>query len=127
MERPAPVEALFTTTSHAIRALVARAIPEGVSIGFDLTGPGGGTWTVLGHGRDVDVVSDLAEPVDCLLRCRAADFGAILDGELDARRAFLDGRLRIEGDVGLVHRLNKMLARARPEIGGARSSLIDRT
>lgn len=115
MQSAVRVDNLFTTTPETIRALVASALPEGVSIGFDIRGEGGGSWTLVGHGADVDVHTGLLDPVDCLLRCEVADFHAVLGGKLDARRAFLDGRLRVEGDVGLVQRLNKAFRRAHPE------------
>ena len=42
---------------------------------------------------------------DCHLRCTVPDFQALVAGKLEGREAFMDGRLRIRGDVGLILRL----------------------
>jgi putative sterol carrier protein len=82
-----------------------RVLPDGVSVTFDLRGEGGGTWTVSNRDGTTEVARRADPYPDCLLRCEVADFQALLSGELDPRRGFLERRLAIEGDVGLVLRL----------------------
>jgi putative sterol carrier protein len=100
-------------------AEVLHALPDGVSVTFDLRGDGGGTWTVSrddGH-TEVRRASDPRragagpEYADCHLSCTVADFRALIRGELDPRRGFLEGRLAVEGDVGLVLRLQRTVGR----------------
>jgi putative sterol carrier protein len=89
---------------------VSRALPEDVSITFEITGQGGGVWTVACEdGGEVRVYPSEPAASDCRVTCSTSDFEALLSGELDGRRGFLSGRLRIEGDVGLALRLQEVL------------------
>lgn len=83
------------------------ALPDGVNVTFDLTGEGGGLWTVSRRGTDMRVNRGSAERTDCRLTCSVADFRALLVGELHPMKGFVEGRLTVEGDVGLVLRLHR--------------------
>lgn len=87
-----------------------NALPEGVRVTFDLSGPGGGLWTVRRdyEGRTIVSLDEVVRP-DCRLGCSVDDFVALIEGELDVRKAFLEGRLNVRGDVGLIWRLQKIL------------------
>lgn len=79
----------------------AEAAGVEVVVQYDLAGPGGGTWVVRVAGRDlaverVDVpIADAAATT----RASAADFLAILNGELSGADAFSTQRLVIDGDL----------------------------
>ena len=115
MQSAARVETFFSTAADRLRS-VAGDRPDGAVIVFELSGDGGGTWSVVRRGAQLEVIARAREPVDCLLRCDIADFDALLDGELDAREAFLEGRLYVEGDAGLVLRLNKAIRRGQIDV-----------
>lgn len=84
------------------------ALPDGVSVTFDLRGEGGGTWTVARQGGRTEIRRRAASNPDCHFRASVIDFRAFLRGELDARQGFLEGRFQVEGDVGLVLRLQRV-------------------
>lgn len=107
MTDAARVQAFFDTAPEKLATMLQGAIPPGAVITFELSGDGGGTWTVTRKQGTVEVVRAAVDPVDCKLQCSVADFDRLLHGALDARGAFMDGRLLVEGDVGLVQRLNK--------------------
>lgn len=86
-------------------------LPEGVAIRFDLRGDGGGVFTIRREDGEIGVVPNDAARPDCRLRCTVDDFLDLLQGRLDSRRGFLEGRLEVEGDVGLVLRLERALVR----------------
>ena len=86
----------------------ALPLPDGVAVTFDLVGDGGGTWTVeRRHGQTTVQRSEVPNP-DCRLQCSVQDFRALVRGDLDPRAGFLEGRLEVEGDVGLVLRLQRI-------------------
>lgn len=87
------------------------ALPDGVSVSFELRGEGGGTWTVSRVNGATRVRRKLVAYPDCHVRCSVSDFRALVRRELDPRQSFLEGRLAIEGDVGLVLRLQKTVGR----------------
>ena len=87
-------------------------LPEDTVIAFYIEGADGGAWQVV---RDVDGarVLPMAEgPKDCEMWCSAEIFMRIVDGSLGSNRAFLSGKLRIAGDIGLAMRLEDVLRQA---------------
>jgi hypothetical protein len=98
---------------HAPRRLGHQAeavLPDGVAVIFHVAGEGGGSWQV--DTRDGQLrIGPMGEGLrDCEVWCSAADFMGILRGTVNARRAFLRGRIQVVGDVGLALRLQGVLA-----------------
>jgi hypothetical protein len=104
-----------TELTGLIELFGAQGLPEGtlpldVQLVFELHGPGGGTWTLTTpEGRTVLSPGGHAR-FDCRLRCLVSDLEDLLRGHLAPREGFLEGRLEVEGDVGLVLRLHRVLA-----------------
>ena len=61
-------------------------------------------------GGALTVVDGAAEAPDVLLSCDAATATALRNGESHAHRAFLTGRLRIDGDIDLLLAHGDLLA-----------------
>lgn len=108
------VRVFFTATPPEFTAAMAATLPADVSVALEIAGPGGGAWTVVRHGPSARLVSGIVEPWDCYLKCADHDFEALLLGTLDYRQGYLDGRLQVEGDVGLVMKLHQALRRTLP-------------
>ncbi len=87
---------------------VVDALPDGVVVGFELVE--GGAWQLRAEGGRTFVEVGCTGPKDCLVRCSSDEFSRIIIGSWAATRAYLDGRLAIEGDVGLLLRLRPLLA-----------------
>lgn len=105
----ATAERFFEDVARGLLVRVAGVLPEDVCVGFELSGPGGGSWQIVRDRRGERVETLDAGPHDCMVRCSAADFMAVVHGRLHPRDAFLDGRLRLSGDVGLALRLHGVL------------------
>src|SRR6185295_1063492 len=58
-------------------AEVLHALPDGVSVTFDLRGDGGGTWTVSRDGGRTEVRRHRQAAADCHLTCTVSDFRAL--------------------------------------------------
>lgn len=110
MSDHARIDAFFAAVPEA---QVLSALPDGVSVTFHLEGDGGGTWTVSRLGDHTKIDAHGAEHPDCRLRCSVSDFRALILGELDPKRGFLEQRLKVEGDVGLVWRLRRTVSQER--------------
>src|SRR5262245_13446259 len=89
---------------------VLHTLPDGVSVTFDLQGDDGGTWTVTRRDGTLGIERRPDPNADCRLTCTVSDFRALIRGELDPRRGFLERRLAVEGDVGLVLRLQRTVS-----------------
>ena len=74
------------------------------SVKFDL-GPDG---VILMDGTNV---SNDNGPADCTLTLSKADFEAMGRKELDPTMAFMSGRLKIAGDMGVAMKLQPILSR----------------
>lgn len=46
---------------------------------------------------------------DCVMTADAATFRGILDGDVNPTMAFMSGRLKVEGDMGLAMKLGSVL------------------
>ncbi len=89
---------------------VEGVLPDGVAVIFHIQGEGGGSWQVDTRDGGLSVGPAGEGLRDCEVWCSTDDFMGILKGSLNARRAFLTGRLRVRGDVGLALRLQGQLA-----------------
>lgn len=76
---------------------------------FEIDGPTGGTWTV-DLTRDSDFVSEgAADSADCTVKMKEADFVSMWLGKLPGPQAFMTGKLKIDGNMGLAMKLQKFI------------------
>lgn len=92
--------------------LLEDRLPEAVVVAFHVDGSGGGSWQIerLAEGSRIGPVG--GGPKDCEMWCSSDTFMRMLKGSLGSNRAFLSGRLRISGDVGLALALEGFLREA---------------
>lgn len=76
---------------------------------FDLTGEGGGKWTVTFGTEEVKVEEGETASPNVTLSMDATDFLAMTKGQLSPMSAFMQGRVKIKGDMGLAMRLQSVL------------------
>ena len=83
---------------------------RGVSavINFDLSGEGGGEWTVTIRDQKCTAEAGKAAAPDLSLSAKAKDILDIFTGRLDPTRALLFGKLRMNGDMRLAMRLAEL-------------------
>lgn len=77
---------------------------------FDLSGDGGGQWTLDLTTNDGRVQSGSAATPKVTLLMTAVDFEAMINGQLNAQQAFLTGKLKVKGDMGAALKLGQLLA-----------------
>ena len=89
--------------THAVEALSAR-----ISGTFD----GSAKFVIEGEGAvmlDSDGVRAGDEPADVTLTADTDTFRAILAGDLNPTMAFMNGRLKLDGDMGTAMKLGSVL------------------
>lgn len=77
---------------------------------LDLTGDGGGTFAMVIDGGRGEIKSGPAENPGVVVTMTAQDFVALATGKLNAMTAFMGGRLKIKGDMGLALKMQTLLS-----------------
>ena len=76
---------------------------------FNITGDNGGVWTV-DLTKEPGVVSAGSSGVaKCTVTASSSDFQNIVTGKTNPQMAFMSGKLKIKGDMGLAMKLQKVI------------------
>lgn len=76
---------------------------------FNISGPGGGAWSVDCTMPGGKIAPGTAPTPKCTVAAVDSDFLAIVNGKLNAQMAFMSGKLKIQGDMGLALKLQQIL------------------
>ena len=76
---------------------------------FNIAGPNGGQWSVDCTQPGGLIAPGTAASPRCTVTCAEADFLSIVNGKLNAQMAFMTGKLKIQGDMGLALKLQQIL------------------
>jgi NAD(P)-dependent dehydrogenase (short-subunit alcohol dehydrogenase family)/aminoglycoside phosphotransferase (APT) family kinase protein len=81
---------------------------------FVLTGPGGSEWFLEVKDGKAARLEGVTTDFNVKLTASAANWYAIQDGSLDRVQAFMQGLMKIEGDMGLLMQLEETITRLTP-------------
>jgi putative sterol carrier protein len=101
---------MSSQTSELIEAMPAAFLPDRAGdakalIQLDLTGNDGGPWLLdIADGR-CKVRAERTSQADVTVTMNAEDFAALYNNQLNAVQAFMGGRIKVSGNVGLVMQL----------------------
>jgi putative sterol carrier protein len=88
------------------KAAVGEDSGLGKSLKFDLKGDG---FIYINGGT----VNNEDLPADCTIIVSKDDFEALSEGKLDPTMAFMQGKIKINGDMSVAMKLQPLLAKAR--------------
>ena len=77
---------------------------------FVISGPGGGSWAVDCTQPGGKVQSGTAANARCTVAATDQNFLDIVNGRLNPQMAFMSGKLKIQGDMGLAMKLQQILS-----------------
>ena len=104
------------TAKEVIEAMPSAFVPERAkglkaTYQFELTGEGGGNWVIEIADQQCQVREGVAAEPDATISLAAADYVALVKGELDAMGAFMKGKLKVKGNIGLAMRALNLFER----------------
>jgi putative sterol carrier protein len=80
-------------------------------IQFDITGEGGGVWRAVIADGELRVLEGAVPDPNLTITVTAKDYVDISTGALNEQLAFMTGRLRAKGDLGLAMKLPRIFKR----------------
>ena len=75
---------------------------------FNITGEGGGDWSIAIANGDATVSAGTAENPSITITMEAGNFISLLQGKLNGQMAFMTGKLKIKGDMALALKLQSV-------------------
>jgi putative sterol carrier protein len=76
---------------------------------FNISGPDGGSWAVDCTAPGGRITQGSTPNPRCTVSATDADFLNIVNGKLNPQMAFMSGKLKIQGDMGLAMKLQQIL------------------
>ncbi len=76
---------------------------------FNVSGPDGGAWSVDCTAPGGQVQAGTSPAARCTVVITAADLVSVVNGKLNPQMAFMSGKLKIQGDMGLAMKLQQIL------------------
>jgi putative sterol carrier protein len=89
----------------------ARAGTTSATIQFDLSGENGGKWWVKIHDGKAESSQGEAENPNLTITMDSKDYVKMTLGQLDGTQAFMTGKLKIKGDMGLAIKMQSLFRR----------------
>ena len=93
-------------TTEALRARVGEDSGLGATVKFVFED---GSVVFIDGRSKPNQVSNEDREADCTIRITLADLESIRAGDLDSMTAFMMGKLKVEGDVGVATKLSSLL------------------
>jgi putative sterol carrier protein len=104
-----------TNPQEVFDAMPAHFNPEeagdmNATVQFDLSGDGGGQWHAVLADRKLKVESGPAAQPNITITTSTANFLALVNGELKPMPAFMTGKVKVKGNVGLLMKMQSMFS-----------------
>lgn len=104
-----PVDYFEVVLPTMLRWKGPAAAALGTTVRFEVTGRGGGTWTVRLRPPKAGVVAGSEWKADLVVRITAEELINMLTGRFDARSAIGKGNVELSGDLTALKRIGFLL------------------
>ena len=102
-----------TSVAEVFAAMPQVFVPENAAginavFQFDLSGDDGGQWNVTVANQQVRVAEGTAASPHMTLSLTAADYLAMINGETNPMNLFMQGRIKVVGDMQLALKMQSL-------------------
>jgi len=104
------VSEIFAVMRDKVAANPAKVAGLKAAYQFELTGEGGAIYHAVFDNGASDIGEGAIENPQCTVSMASGDFTAMVEGKLNPTAAFMTGKLRIKGDMGLAMRLQSIIS-----------------
>lgn len=101
----------ITTAKDALEALSAgsqRLSDVDATVLFDISDEQEGQWSLIIEDGQFSVQEGSTESPTVTIEITAEDLAALVEGDLNPTRAFMQGRLKVKGDMSVAMRLQNL-------------------
>lgn len=103
----------FTSIQELIPLMPAHFVPEAAkginaTIQLELSGEGGGLWNLVIANEQIKINEGQAANPTTTLKIAAADYLAVINGQANPMQLFMQGKVKVGGDMSLVMKLQSM-------------------
>jgi putative sterol carrier protein len=77
---------------------------------FDISGKDAGVWTVEVHDGEVTVEEGKVGSPEVTVEASSEDLVALIKGDLNPMAAFMQGRLKVKGDMSVAMKMQKLFS-----------------
>ena len=104
----ADLEKLFQNMPNVFDA--EKAGEMAATVQFNLSGDGGGDWYVQIAGGQCTTHKGTTEDATATIKMDATDYADMTSGKLNAITAFMQGKVKVEGDLNTVMKFQTLFA-----------------
>jgi putative sterol carrier protein len=105
-DAPASCQQVFDNMASRLNKDAAKGL--NAIYQFDLAGDGGGKWAVLINNDQCQVQPGAHASPNITISMAAQDYLDMVNGKLNGQMAFMTGKLKIAGDMGLALKLQNL-------------------
>ena len=106
MTETATVAAVFKDMESKFKA--DKAAGMNATFQFDITGDGGGQWNAKVENGEATFSEGVADSPTVTITALDDDWVNIVNGQLNPQMAFMTGKIKVKGDIGLATKLGAL-------------------